>query len=69
METQLIISLSVSLVLFVWTMSWMINMLRYTKENRIIQSMTLKAILEYCDSKGAKINIEKIQADVESQVK
>lgn len=42
----------------------MIQMLKYTKQIRIINSMTLKTILKYTKSKGFEVDIEKIQKEV-----
>ena len=59
----------IGLVLVFLHITWMVKMLKYTKENRVIQSMTLKTILKYCETKGVKIEIEKIQQEVENSVK
>ena len=56
----------ISFFFFIATWYWMFIMRKYTKENRIINSMTLKTILEYYEGKGAKIDIGKIQSDVEN---
>ena len=47
---------------------WMIQMLKLTKQSRIINSMTLKTLLKYCESKGVNIDIENIQKDVEGNI-
>ena len=69
MEEFAIIISVLSLVSFIFIIWWMLKMLRYTKENRIIQSMSLKALLKYFESKGEKIDIEAIQKQVENSVK
>ena len=69
MGTVLIINpIVVAIVWISFVIWWMINMVKFTKENRIIQSMTLKALLKYFESKGEKIDIEGIQKQVEKSV-
>ena len=46
----------------------MIQILKFTKQSRIIHSMTLKTLLTYCESKGVQIDIQKIQKEVEESV-
>jgi len=64
----IIIPIVVAIVWISFVIWWMINMVKFTKENRIIQSMTLKALLKYFESKGEKIDIEGIQKQVEKSV-
>lgn len=52
----------------VLTIYWMVKMLSYTKQNRIINSMILKTIIKYCEEKGVKIDIDKIQNEVEENL-
>jgi hypothetical protein len=47
---------------------WMLQILKLTKQSRIINSMTLKAIIKYCDSKGVRIDIQNIQKEVEESL-
>jgi hypothetical protein len=59
------------LVSVIWAVSciyWMIQMLKLTKQSRIINSMTLKTVLKYCESRGVSIDIQKIQKEVEKNV-
>ena len=58
----------ISLLLFIFSIYWMIKMLSLTKQSRIIHSMTLKTILKYCESKGVVVDIQKIQKEVEESV-
>jgi len=58
----------ISLALLYFTIKWMINLLALTKENRIITSMLLKTVLEYCQQKGVEIDIHKIRREVEESV-
>jgi hypothetical protein len=68
MEDVIFISSILSLIFFVYTIYWMNQMLKWTKQSRIIHSMTLKTILKYCESKGINIDINKIQKEVEENV-
>jgi hypothetical protein len=68
MEGALIFISILSLLLFIFSIYWMINMLSLTKQSRIIHSMTLKTILIYCESKGVVVDIQKIQKEVEETV-
>ena len=43
-------------------------MLAITKQNRIINSMVLKTMLEFYKNKGIDINISKIQQEVEDSL-
>lgn len=63
-EITLVICLTISLL----TIYWMIQVLKLTKQNRIIHSMTLKVMLKYCQSKGVEIDIQKIQKEVENSL-
>lgn len=63
-----IILLFVSFVWAIFCIYWMIQILKLTKQNRIINSMTLKTLLKYCESKGVNIDIQKIQKEVEENV-
>lgn len=47
---------------------WMLQILAITKQNRIINSMILKTMLQAYKSKGVDINIEKIQQEVEDSL-
>ena len=58
----------VSLIFFIFCIYWMVQILKLTKESRIINSMTLKTILKYCQSKGVDIDIKKIQNEVENNI-
>jgi hypothetical protein len=62
------IILFVSLVWTIFFIYWMIQILKLTKQSRIINSMTLKTMLKYCESKGVNIDIQKIQKEVEENV-
>ena len=62
------IGMFIALAWIIFVIKWMVNMLKYTKENRVIQSMNLKTILKYYETKGVKIEIEKIQQEVENSV-
>ena len=68
MNGALIFISIISLLLFIFSIYWMINMLSLTKQSRIIHSMTLKTILKYCESKGVAVDIQKIQKEVEESV-
>ena len=59
------------LIVIIWTIFgfyWMLQMLKLTKQSRIINSMMLKAFLKYAESKGVNIDIQKIQKEVEDNV-
>jgi hypothetical protein len=60
--------LFISLVFTIIYIYWMYQILKFTKQNRIINSMTLKTILEYCQAKGVDIDISKIQKEVEDSI-
>ena len=62
------IILFVSVVWAIFCIYWMIQILKLTKQSRIINSMTLKTLLKYCESKGVNIDIQKIQKEVEENV-
>jgi hypothetical protein len=62
------IILFVSVVWVIFCIYWMVQILKLTKESRIINSMTLKTVLKYCESKGVIIDIQKIQKEVEENV-
>ena len=47
----------------------MVQMLNYAKLSRIINSMTLKALLLYFEEKGGELDIQAIQKEVEKSVK
>ena len=64
MENLAIFSAVITLAFTFFTIYWMIKMLSFTKQSRIIHSMTLKTILKYCESKGVTIDIQKIQNEV-----
>ena len=68
MNDALIFVSIISLLLFIFSIYWMIKMLSLTKQSRIIHSMTLKTILKYCESKGVVVDIQKIQKEVEESV-
>jgi hypothetical protein len=65
---QILILSIASFVLFIYTIYWMIKMLTLTKQSRIIHSMTLKTILVLCENKNIKVDIQKIQQEVEKNV-
>lgn len=62
------IILFVSVVWVIFCIYWMVQILKLTKQSRIINSMTLKTVLKYCESKGVIIDIQKIQKEVEENV-
>jgi hypothetical protein len=62
------IFLLISVIWTVFGIYWMVQMLKLTKQSRIINSMTLKALLKYAESKGVNIDIQKIQKEVEDNV-
>jgi len=62
------IFLLISVIWTVFGIYWMVQMLKLTKQSRIINSMTLKAFLKYAESKGVNIDIQKIQKEVEDNV-
>lgn len=64
MNTTLYVIQFLSIIFFIFGINWMIQMLKYTKQIRIINSMTLKTILKYTKSKGFEVDIEKIQKEV-----
>jgi|GEM_PF-5182984 len=66
-EILLLLSL-ISLLFVVFCAYWMMQMLKLVKQSRIINSMTLKTILRYCESKGVDVDIQKIQKEVEDNV-
>lgn len=61
-------SLALSLALLIFSIYWMRKMLSFTREIRIIHSMTLKTILKYCESQGVVVDIQKIKKEVEESV-
>ena len=63
-----IVILALSLALLIFSIYWMRKMLSFTKEIRIIHSMTLKTILKYCESQGVEVDIQKIKKEVEDSV-
>lgn len=68
METTIFISTSFCLAWLSFCIYWMIKLLSFIKQSRIIHSMTLKVLLKYCESKGLEIDINKIQQEVERSV-
>jgi hypothetical protein len=60
--------IAISLLLSIFTIYWMVQILKLTKQSRIINSMTLKVILKYCQNKGVDIDIQKIQKEVEESL-
>ena len=62
------IFLLISVIWTVFGIYWMVQMLKLTKQSRIINSMTLKALLKYAESKGVNIDIQKIQKEVEDNL-
>lgn len=65
MEFLVLISVLLSIGFVVFSISWMIQILRLSREKRVIQSMHLKAFLEYCKKQGCEIDIANIQREVE----
>jgi hypothetical protein len=63
-----IILLSGYFFAIIFCIIWMIQILKLTRQNRIINSMTLKVILKYCEDKGVNIDMQKIQKEVEENV-
>jgi len=57
-----------SLFAVVFTIAWMWQMLKLTRQSRIINSMTLKVLQQYCKAKGVDIDIEMIQQEVEENL-
>lgn len=62
------IILLVAIVFTVFVIYWMLQMLKLTKQSRIINSMLLKAFLKYAENKGVDIDIQKIQKEVEDSL-
>jgi hypothetical protein len=62
------LTLLFSLVSTILVILWMVRMLRFAKESRIIQSMTLKVMIEALSQQGVTIDIQKIQREVEQQL-
>jgi hypothetical protein len=60
--------LLVSVIWAIFCIYWMLQILKLTKQSRIINSMTLKALLKYCESKGVNIDIQNIQKEVEEKI-
>jgi hypothetical protein len=60
--------LLISLIFGIFCIYWMIQILKLTKQSRIIHSMTLKTLLKYCESKGVDVDIQKIQKEVEETI-
>ena len=58
----------VGITFAIFCIYWMLQMLKLTKQSRIISSMTLKVILKYCKNKGVEIDINKIQEEVEDNI-
>ncbi|CAM3864706.1 hypothetical protein FLJU110815_02550 [Flavobacterium jumunjinense] len=44
--------------------SWMLQMLKLTRQNRIINAMTLKVMLEHLKQQNIDVDIEKIHDEV-----
>ena len=68
MSTLIFVYGLISLAWLCFCIYWMIKMLTFTKQSRIINSMTLKVFLKYCESKGVEVDINKIQQEVERSV-
>jgi len=62
------IILIAGLVWIVFVIYWMLQILKLTRQSRIINSMTLKTLLKYCENKGVNIDIQKIQKEVEDNI-
>ena len=60
--------IALTLIMSIFTIYWMIQILKLTKQTRIINSMTLKVIMKYCQNKGVEIDIQKIQKEVEESL-
>ncbi|WP_445721779.1 hypothetical protein [Flavobacterium sp.] len=43
---------------------WMLQMLKLTRQNRIINAMTLKVMLEHLKQQNIDVDIEKIHTEV-----
>jgi len=66
MESTLIII--VGLIVQVLLVLWMVSVLRYLRESRMIHSMTLKVLLLALSKQGIDVDIEKIQNEVKSRM-
>lgn len=66
MESTIIII--VGLIVQVLLILWMVSVLRYLRESRMIHSMTLKVILHALGKQGIDVDIEKIQNEVKSRM-
>jgi len=60
--------LLVSVIWAIFCIYWMLQILKLTKQSRIINAMTLKTINKYCKAKGVDIDINKIQKEVEDSI-
>ncbi len=54
-----------SLGFLIFIIYWMVNMLKFTKQNRILMSVQIKMLNEYFNRKGEDIDLESIQNEVE----
>jgi hypothetical protein len=61
MDTLISIFSVISIGLFIFSIYWMIQMLKLTKEKRILASMQIKLLQQYFKSKGVDIDLKKIQ--------
>ena len=62
------IYLGVGFLWLVFSITWMLQMLKSAKASRILHSMTLMVILKICEDKNINIDIQKIQKEVESKI-
>lgn len=60
----------VILLLFalVFPIAWMWQMLKLTRQSRIINALTLKVLVQYCKEKGVDVDMERIQREVEENL-
>ena len=66
MDSTLIVV--VALIVQVLVVLWMVSVLRYLRESRMIHSMTLKVLLLALSKQGIDVDIEKIQYEVKSRM-
>ncbi len=60
----IVISLAISIALLIFAISWMIQMLKLSRQTRILLSVQIKMFEEYSKSQGIPVDVSKIYKDV-----
>jgi hypothetical protein len=62
-DITLIIGLT-SLVILIYTIYWMTEMLKYTRESRLVLSVLLRVLTKHVRQNGTEIDLSKIEIEV-----